>query len=106
MTVHTHVERRNGGVLALPGIAMTVQAIDLVDARMHFMRIIDRLLRLVSLLAAQIDSAFTHIIPNQNKQDDGNKSNVYFISIERNRLGANNILPVVGKLFKVAVYLH
>ena len=49
VTVHTNVQRRHRCMFAVPGIAMTVKTADLVDTRVYFMRIEDRLFRLIIL---------------------------------------------------------
>ncbi len=45
VTVHTHIHRRNGGMLAFHGTAVAVQTVDLVGTGVYFVRVEDQVAR-------------------------------------------------------------
>src|ERR1700761_2665840 len=106
MTIHTNIQRRNGCMPAVHRIAMTVKTAYLVDSGMYLMRIKDRLLGLIILLAAQSNGALYEIIASYDKETEDHKGYIYFITIERNWLMCRNTFLIVGKLFQAAVHLQ
>src|SRR5260221_11282410 len=105
MTVHTHIQRRHSSVFGVQRIAVAIQTADLVDPGVYFMRVEDRLLRLVTLLPAQANSAFYYPVTTQYKQDEYHKGDIGFIPVEGNRLSGRNTPFVIGQVFQDAVSL-
>src|SRR5690242_16856069 len=67
MTIETNIYRWNCGDPAFPGIAMTVQATYLINARMYFMRKVDRLRRFVRFLPTSSNRCFRYKIAYADK---------------------------------------
>src|ERR1700754_4539777 len=93
-------------MLGVQRIAVTIQTADLVDTGMYLVRVEDRLLRLVTLLATQADSAFHYPVTTQHEQDEDHKGDVSFISVERHRLGSWDAFFIVGEFLQAALDLE
>ena len=73
-------------MFSLESTPVTVQTVDLVLTGVNFMGEVDRLLRLLPFAATQSDSTLYHIKSTYYEEDQGKKSDISFISVERNRL--------------------
>src|SRR5690606_6452157 len=96
VAVHTHVGRRYHGVLALLGTRVAVQAVDLVDACVYFVRVEYRLLRNVVLLAAHLYRAIHHPVARTYKYKDSSYGNEYFVAVYGNVFLIGNAFFLVG----------
>src|SRR5690606_27646064 len=97
---------RDHGVLALFGAGMAVQAVDLVNAYVHFVRVVNGLLRHIALLASQADSAIDSEVTAYNEQHYNTQGDVGFIAVKRYRLRGSYAFFISSQLIQVAVDLH
>src|ERR1044071_2923246 len=85
---------------------MTVQTADLVISRVNFVRKKYRVFGLIVPRATESDSALHYIIPTHNKQNQHNKSDINFISVERNRLHRRDSFLIIREFFQTAIDLQ
>src|SRR5688572_4051791 len=106
MAIHTYVHRRDRCCFTFPGGPMAEEATDLVDACMYFMRIIDRLYRLIPFLSSESYTTHGNKITTHYKKENGEYSDICFVPIEGNRFGPGNTFCIITQFFQVTVHLH
>jgi len=105
VTIHTNINGRNSGLLALVNTYVTILTIDLIDTCMHFVGIIDRLLGLIIGAATQVHGTFSSVITPYQEKYDGEECDVALIAEEGNRFLRSDALLLIGHLFQIGIHL-